>query len=148
MNSKSTVYVLCGRQILLCIYCLYTVHGTHNHFIQKKILKIGPAVLFTHLKIILLQRFSVFSCIQTDPKSFCVYGKKKEIIKEIITIQGHVQPKFIQSLNPTERKRNYLKLKHVIEKNGKVIPKIKIPTQTKERDKSLRERLYRERDYT
>ena len=28
----------------------------------------GPTVLFTHLKIILLQYFSVFSCIQTDPK--------------------------------------------------------------------------------
>ena len=78
MNSKSTVYILCGRQILLCIYCLYTVHGTHNHFIQKKILKMGPTVLFTHLKIILLQcfsvfsfsfQFSVFSCIQTHSKT-------------------------------------------------------------------------------
>ena len=49
------------RQILLFIYCLYTVYRTHNHFIQKKILKIGPTVLFTHLKIILLQYFSVFS---------------------------------------------------------------------------------------
>ena len=28
----------------------------------------GPTVLFTHLKIILLQYFSVFSYIQTDPK--------------------------------------------------------------------------------
>ena len=39
-------------------------------------------------------------------KSFCVYGKKKDTVKEIITIQGHVQPKFIQSLNPTGRKMN------------------------------------------
>ena len=61
MNSKSTVHVLCGRQILLFIHCLHTVHGIHNHFIQKKILKMGPTVLFTHLKIILLQYFSVFS---------------------------------------------------------------------------------------
>ena len=61
MNSKSTVHTLCGRQILLFIHCLCTVHGTHNHFIQKKILKMGPTVLFTHLKIILLQYFSVFS---------------------------------------------------------------------------------------
>ena len=39
---------------------LCTVHGTYNHFIQKKkniyiyILKIGPMILFTYLKIILL----------------------------------------------------------------------------------------------
>ena len=44
-----------------CLYtihhCLYTVHGTHNYFIQKKILKMGPTSLFTHLKFILLQCF-------------------------------------------------------------------------------------------
>ena len=57
------------RQITLFI----TVHRTHSHFIQeKKILKMGFMVLFTHLKIILLQcfQFSVLtkiSCIQTDP---------------------------------------------------------------------------------
>ena len=33
---------------------LCTVHGTHNHFIHKKILKIDFMALFTHLKIILL----------------------------------------------------------------------------------------------
>ena len=38
-------------------HCNSTVHGTHNHFIQKKILKMSPTVLFTHLKIILLQCF-------------------------------------------------------------------------------------------
>ena len=53
----------------------YTVHGTHNHFIQKKILKMGHMTLFTHLKIILLQCFqflvfSKISCIQTDPKKW------------------------------------------------------------------------------
>ena len=47
-------------------YCSRTVHGTHNHFIQKKyiyILKMRPTALFTYLKIILLQyfQFSVFS---------------------------------------------------------------------------------------
>ena len=47
------------RQITLFI----TVHGTHNHFIQKNILKMGPMVLFTYLKIILLQyfQFSIFN---------------------------------------------------------------------------------------
>ena len=53
-------------------HCSCTILGTYNHFIQKKkILKMGPTVLFTHLKIILLQcfQFSVFSkinCIQTE----------------------------------------------------------------------------------
>ena len=36
---------------------LCTVHGTHNHFIKKKKLKLGSTALFTHLKIILLQCF-------------------------------------------------------------------------------------------
>ena len=46
------------RQISLFMHCSFTVHGTHNHFIQKKkILKMGPTALFTYLKIILLQYF-------------------------------------------------------------------------------------------
>ena len=54
---------------LLFTHC---VHRTHNHFIQKKLLKMGPTTLFTYLKIILIQyfQFSVFnkiSCIQKDP---------------------------------------------------------------------------------
>ena len=47
-----------------------TVHRFHKlHFSITFSLKIGLTVLFTHLKIILLQcfQFSVFSCIQTDP---------------------------------------------------------------------------------
>ena len=37
---------------------LRTVHKTHNHFIQKKNkIKMGLTLLFTHLKIILLQYF-------------------------------------------------------------------------------------------
>ena len=43
---------------------------THKfHFSTTFSLKVGPIVLFTHLKIILLQCFSVFSCIQTDSYS-------------------------------------------------------------------------------
>ena len=38
-------------------HCSRTVHRTYNHFIQKNILKMGLTVLFTHLKIILLQWF-------------------------------------------------------------------------------------------
>ena len=45
------------RQLSLFMHYSSTVHGTYNHFIQKKILKMGPRVLFTHLKIILLQYF-------------------------------------------------------------------------------------------
>ena len=55
MNRVCTVYAL-------CIHCLRI----------KKILKMDPTVLFTHLKIILLQCFqfsvlAIISSIQTDP---------------------------------------------------------------------------------
>ena len=48
---------------------------TTTLFWKKKIIKMGPTALFTHLKIILLQcfQFSVFSkisCIWTDPTYF------------------------------------------------------------------------------
>ena len=48
---------------------VHTVHysRTHKfHFSAIFLLKIGSTVLFTYLKIILLQCFSIFSCIQTD----------------------------------------------------------------------------------
>ena len=38
-------------------HCSHTVHGTHSHFIQKKIFIMSHTILFTHLKIILLQYF-------------------------------------------------------------------------------------------
>ena len=55
----------------LFMHCSHIIYGTHNHFIHKKILKMDPTELFTHLKIILLQcfQFLVFSkinCIQMD----------------------------------------------------------------------------------
>ena len=54
-----------------------TIHETRKYsFSIKKTLKLGPTVLFTHLKIILLQcfQFSTISDIQTNPKlegKFC-----------------------------------------------------------------------------
>ena len=45
------------RHYVLFMYYSYTIYGTHNHFIQKKILKMGLMALFTYLKIILLQYF-------------------------------------------------------------------------------------------
>ena len=45
---------------------------TNLTFQQFFLLKMGLMVLFTHLKIILLQCFSVFSCIQTDPKNLLI----------------------------------------------------------------------------
>ena len=48
---------------------VHTVHclRIHKfHFSATFSLKMGHTVLFTHLKIILLQRFSVFSSIKTD----------------------------------------------------------------------------------
>ena len=47
---------------------------------RKKILKMGPTVLFTHLKIILLQCFSVFSF------SFQLYPNELLVIIYITTI--------------------------------------------------------------
>ena len=60
-----------------------TVYGTHkSHFLVTFSLKLGPTILFTHLKIILLQyfRFSVFSfskinSIQTDPLFYFYYSE-------------------------------------------------------------------------
>ena len=62
---------------------LCTVHGSHRHqFSATFSLKMGPTVLFTHLKIILLQcfQFSVFSfskisSIQTDPYILTIISK-------------------------------------------------------------------------
>ena len=51
---------------------VHTVHysRTHKfHFSAIFSLKIGFTVLFTYLKIILRQYFSIFSCIQTNPHS-------------------------------------------------------------------------------
>ena len=53
-------------QLVYTMYCLWT----HKfHFSTTFSLKMSPTVLFTHLKIILLQYFlfSFFNCIQTDP---------------------------------------------------------------------------------
>ena len=53
-HSKNCASVYCSR--------------THKfHFSVTFSLKMGPTVLFTYLKIILLQYFLVFSCIQMDP---------------------------------------------------------------------------------
>ena len=55
-----------------------TIHETYKlHFSVTFSLKMGPMVLFTHLKIILLQCFQFLvsvkiSCIQMDPKSMTV----------------------------------------------------------------------------
>ena len=54
------------RQLILFTYCSHTVYGIHNHLIQKKKnLKMDLMILFTHLKIILLQyfQFSIFNKI-------------------------------------------------------------------------------------
>ena len=59
----------------------YTVYGTHKyHFSATFSLKMSFTILFTHLKIILLQCFQIqfsvsitISSIQTDPQ--CLFGK-------------------------------------------------------------------------
>ena len=81
-SSAWTVNLLCRDKnycsyivAVLFTYCSITVHAL-------KILKMGPAVLFTHLKIILLQcfQFSVsatISSIQTDLKNTIKESCKK-----------------------------------------------------------------------
>ena len=73
-----TITVLFMHMDSLCRRQSAQFTGPNNHFIQKKILKMGPTVLFTHSKIILLRyfQFSVFrkkNCIRTDPThvKFC-----------------------------------------------------------------------------
>jgi len=43
-------------------------------------------VLFIHLKIILLQCFSVFSCIQTNPKSTFFFSYKRQVMICLIPV--------------------------------------------------------------
>ena len=71
-ETKFTVYETNVTVHALFWYYSHTVHRTHSHIIQKKKikLKMGPMVLFTHLKIILLQYFqfsisATISSIQT-----------------------------------------------------------------------------------
>ena len=47
-------FLFLDEHILHCTHCLCTIHGIHNHFIKKKILKMGLTALFIYLKIILL----------------------------------------------------------------------------------------------
>ena len=56
-----------------------TVYGSHKlHFLSTFSLKMGSTVLFTHLKIILLQYFLVFSFQSTpcEKYDFCLYDCK------------------------------------------------------------------------
>ena len=58
MNSSRKVFLTFFSQSVHTMYCLWT----HKfHFSATFSLKMVPTVLFTHLKIILLQYFSVFS---------------------------------------------------------------------------------------
>ena len=59
-KGQNSLFTYC---LTLFTHCLCTVYETHSHFIQKKNLKMGLTVLFTHLKIILLQcfQFSIFN---------------------------------------------------------------------------------------
>ena len=55
--SSSNFLTILVWKVFLC-----TVHGSHKiYFLATFSLKMGPTILFTHLKIILLQCFSVFS---------------------------------------------------------------------------------------
>ena len=56
INSSRTIWLFSHISAHQWVPC--TVHKTHKpHFLAIFLLKIGPTVLFTHLKIILLQYF-------------------------------------------------------------------------------------------
>ena len=62
MNSNRTIWLFSHISAYQWVSC--TVHGTHkSHFLVIFLLKISLTVLFTYLKIILLQcfQFSIFS---------------------------------------------------------------------------------------
>ena len=72
--SSSNFLTFLVLTVLLC-----TVHGSHKiHFSATFSLKIGPTILFTHLKIILLQCFSVFSF------SFQFSAVSKRTLRQVI----------------------------------------------------------------
>ena len=60
------------KQMSLFQYCSRTVHENHSHFIQKKKIKMGPTVLFTHLKIILLQYFQFQQKYAQSKRTLCL----------------------------------------------------------------------------
>ena len=107
MNSKYTVYVL-------YMHCLYI----------KKILKMGPTVLFTHLKIILLQcfQFSVsatISSIQTDPicTNFCHFPFNCKICTNFSIFLKEIGKKIALKPIPTQQVLNRMGSKIMIYTN-------------------------------
>ena len=90
----------CSCTWLYCAGDKVTVHALFMHcpwnpqpLYSKKIFKLGPTTLFTHLKIILLQcfQFSIFSkisYIQMDPKYCTLAGTTTEIIC-VLSSRGH-----------------------------------------------------------
>ena len=77
------------QETLCTVYALFP--GPTTTLFRKKKLKIGFMVLYTHLKLILLQyfQFSVFNkinCIQMDPESKKVIPliKKKKKEKQLV----------------------------------------------------------------
>ena len=93
VNSNLTwVHCSCTVQ-----HCLYTVqHCLCTVYVLKK-LKMGPTILFTHLKIILRQcfQFSVFSNNKLNPNRPIVTKKNynKFLLRTIIIIKFHIQIK-------------------------------------------------------
>ena len=75
ISGRERQNLLFMRQMSLFTHCSGTVYALFMGLtatLFKKILKMGPTVLFTHLKIILLRYFqfsisATISSIQTDP---------------------------------------------------------------------------------
>ena len=91
LDSNYKCWLFCGKQ--WSVYCLWT----HKfHFSATFSLKMSPTVLFTYLKIILLQCFLVFSfqlypngpLTSVDFSKFVTIKKKKDITLFRIILGG------------------------------------------------------------
>ena len=124
MGLAATVYALCitiaakfdfsyffFSQLVHTVYYLWT----HKfHFSATFSLKMDSMILFTYLKIILLQyfsvfcfifQFSVFSCIQTDPKyrsvMFNLNDPKNPYLRRKVLL-GEIKPVSLVTMNAEE----------------------------------------------
>ena len=111
-RRQKSLFTYCSS---LFMYSSCIVHGTYNPFIQKKILKMGHTVLFTHLQIILLQYFQFLVLVKIN----CTRMKSKIFGGHVSYLGPHVtQPGtrcmfggHTHSVNSINRKSPILKVK-------------------------------------
>ena len=76
-------------------HCSCTVHGTHNHFIQKKNIKNGShgnIYTFKNYFTTIFLVFSKISCIQTDPKYKKSYTIPNNYLQQNLLLLAQLPP--------------------------------------------------------